>query len=78
MANKDKEIESEKDPSARGSLPKKGFLDTLAKKVDEIKDKSIEHVVIGSQGTGFPKETFFGSVSNFVLHKANIPVTIVK
>ena len=27
---------------------------------------------------GFPKELFFGSTSNFVLHKAKSPVTIVK
>jgi len=49
----------------------------LARFANNNKNK-IEHVVIGSQGTGFPKGTFFGSVSNFVLHKANIPVTIVK
>jgi len=49
----------------------------LARFANNKKNK-IEHVVIGSQGTGFPKGTFFGSVSNFVLHKANIPVTIVK
>ncbi|MDH3657914.1 MAG: SHOCT domain-containing protein [Nitrosopumilus sp.] len=42
MTNDDKDTESEKMPSTRGTLPKKGFLDTLAKKADEIKDKSIE------------------------------------
>ena len=42
------------------------------------KKNKIEQVVIGSQGTGYPKGTFFGSVSNFILHKAKIPVTIVK
>ena len=42
------------------------------------KRNKIEQVVIGSQGTGYPKGTFFGSVSNFVLHKAKIPVTVVK
>ena len=42
------------------------------------KKNKIEQVVIGSQGTGFPKGAFFGSVSNFVLHKAKILVTIVK
>ena len=42
------------------------------------KRNKIEQLVIGSRGTGFPKGTFFGSVSNFVLHKAKIPVTIVK
>lgn len=28
--------------SVRGSLPKKGFLENIAKKADELKDKSIE------------------------------------
>ena len=42
------------------------------------KKNKIEQIVIGSQGTGYPKGTVFGSVSNFVLHKAKIPVTIVK
>jgi nucleotide-binding universal stress UspA family protein len=38
----------------------------------------IEQIIIGSRGMGFPKEIFFGSTSNFVLHKAKAPVTIVK
>ena len=38
----------------------------------------IDQIVIGSRGMGFPKELFFGSTSNFVLHKAKVPVTIVK
>ena len=42
------------------------------------KKNRIEHIVIGSQGTGFPKGGFFGSVSNFVLNKARMPVTIIK
>ena len=42
------------------------------------KKNKIDQVIIGSQGTGYPKGEFFGSVSNFVLHKAKIPVTIVK
>ncbi len=37
-----------------------------------------DQIVMGSRGMGFPKELFFGSTSNFVLHKANAPVTIVK
>ena len=49
----------------------------LAKFANNKKNK-INQVVIGSQGAGYPKGTFFGSVSNFVLHKAKIPVTIVK
>ena len=38
----------------------------------------IDHIVIGARGIGFPKEIFFGSTSNFILHKANRPVTVVK
>ncbi len=38
----------------------------------------IDQIVIGSRGMGFPKELFFGSTSNFILHKARAPVTIVK
>jgi nucleotide-binding universal stress UspA family protein len=38
----------------------------------------IDQIVIGSRGMGFPKEIFFGSTSNFILHKAKVPVTIVK
>ncbi len=38
----------------------------------------IDHVVIGARGMGFPKEIFFGSTSNFILHKARIPVTVIK
>ncbi|WP_067960603.1 universal stress protein [Nitrosopumilus sp. Nsub] len=38
----------------------------------------IDQIVIGSRGMGFPMELFFGSTSNFILHKAKAPVTIVK
>ena len=38
----------------------------------------IDHIVIAARGIGFPKEIFFGSTSTFVLHKAKVPVTIVK
>jgi nucleotide-binding universal stress UspA family protein len=38
----------------------------------------IDQIVIGSRGMGFPKELFFGSTSNFILHKANAPVMVVK
>ena len=38
----------------------------------------IDHIVIGARGMGFPKEIFFGSTSNFILHKAKPPVTVVK
>jgi nucleotide-binding universal stress UspA family protein len=35
-------------------------------------------IVIGARGLGAIKEVFFGSVSNYVLHKSKIPVLIVK
>ena len=38
----------------------------------------IDHIVFGARGIGFPKEIFFGSTSTFILHKAKVPVTIVK
>ena len=38
----------------------------------------IDQIVIGSRGMGFPKELFFGSTSNFILHKAKAPGTVVK
>ncbi len=38
----------------------------------------IDQIIIGSRGMGFPKELFFGSTSNFILHKAKAPVTIIK
>ena len=49
----------------------------LARFANNKKNK-IEHIVIGTQGSVSSKEVFFGSVSNFVLHKAKVPVTIVK
>ena len=38
----------------------------------------IDQIVIGARGMGFPKAIFLGSTSNFVLHKAKAPVTIIK
>ena len=42
------------------------------------KANKIDQIVIGSRGMGFPKALFFGSTSNFILHKAKAPVTVVK
>jgi nucleotide-binding universal stress UspA family protein len=38
----------------------------------------IDHIVIGARGLSLPQEIFFGSTSNFVMHKARPPVTVVK
>ena len=35
-------------------------------------------IVIGARGRGMAKDIFFGSVSNYVVHKSKIPVLIVK
>lgn len=42
------------------------------------KDNKIDLVVMGSRGRSAMKEVFLGSVSNYVLHKSPVPVTIVK
>jgi len=35
-------------------------------------------IVIGARGRGMAKDLFFGSVSNYVVHKSKIPVLVVK
>ena len=35
-------------------------------------------IVIGARGRGLAREVFFGSVSNYVIHKSKIPVLLVK
>ena len=42
------------------------------------KDKKFDAIVIGARGRGALKEIFFGSVSNYILHKSDIPVLVVK
>jgi nucleotide-binding universal stress UspA family protein len=38
----------------------------------------IDLIVIGSRGRSGIKETFLGSVSNYVMHKSKVPVLVVK
>lgn len=50
-----------------------------AEKITQIaKSGNYDLVVIGSRGRGAGKEMFLGSVSNHVLHRANVPVMVVK
>lgn len=35
-------------------------------------------IVIGARGMGGAKEAFLGSTSNYVMHKAKVPVLVVK
>ena len=35
-------------------------------------------IVIGARGRGIAKDLFFGSVSNYIVHKSKIPVLVVK
>ena len=46
-------------------------------KLAQGKDK-FDMIVMGSRGRSSAKEMFFGSVSNYVIHTAKIPVVIVK
>jgi len=39
---------------------------------------NFDMIVIGSRGRSSAKEMFFGSISNYVIHTAKIPVVIVK
>ena len=40
--------------------------------------KKFDMIVMGSRGRSSAKEMFFGSVSNYVIHTAKIPVLLVK
>lgn len=54
------------------------FGDTGSTIVKFAKDKKFDLIVIGARGRSAVKEVFFGSVSNYVLHKSSIPVLVVK
>lgn len=42
------------------------------------KKNKIDLIVMGSRGRSKLKELFFGSTSNFVVHKSKVPVLIIK
>ena len=52
-------------------------INELAKFANLSKNK-IDLVVIGSRGRSSAKELFFGSTSQFVLHKSKPPVLVIK
>jgi nucleotide-binding universal stress UspA family protein len=54
------------------------FGDASGTIVKFAKDKKFDLIVIGARGRSIVKEVFFGSVSNYVLHKSSIPVLVVK
>ena len=42
------------------------------------KKNKIDLIVIGARGISYAREIFFGSVSNYVIHKSKKPVLLVK
>lgn len=42
------------------------------------KDQGVETIIMGTRGLGTIRRTLLGSVSEYVLHHANCPVTIVR
>ena len=46
--------------------------------VNTAKGTRADMIVIGARGLGATKETFLGSTSNYVMHKAKMPVLVVK
>jgi nucleotide-binding universal stress UspA family protein len=42
------------------------------------KKNKFDFIVIGSRGHGEVADVFLGSISNYVLHKSNIPIIILK
>lgn len=46
--------------------------------VDVAEKQNFDLIVIGSRGMGATRELFLGSTSNYVLHKSQKPVLIVK
>ncbi|HEY7367091.1 MAG TPA: universal stress protein [Nitrosopumilaceae archaeon] len=47
-------------------------------RVAHNKKNKVDLIVVGSRGRGSAKELFFGSTSNYILHKAKMPVIVVK
>lgn len=81
LKDADKNMEYAKKHSAQNGIifqKKISFGDPGYTITKYAKDKKFDIIVIGARGRGSIKEIFFGSVSNYVLHKANMPVLIIK
>ncbi len=57
---------------------KTGGGNTGAEIVKFAKKGKFDMIVIGARGLGGAKEAFLGSTSNYVMHKTNAPVLVVK
>jgi len=57
---------------------KTGGGNTGSEIVKFAKKGKFDMIVIGARGLGGAKEAFLGSTSNYVMHKTNIPVLVVK
>ncbi len=57
---------------------KTGGGNTGSEIVKFAKKGNFDMVVIGARGLGATKEAFLGSTSNYVMHKTDIPVLVVK
>jgi len=57
---------------------KTGGGNTGSEIVKFAKKGKFDMIVIGARGLGGAKEAFLGSISNYVMHKTNIPVLVVK
>jgi nucleotide-binding universal stress UspA family protein len=47
-------------------------------RVAHNKKNKVDLIVVGSRGRSSAKELFFGSTSNYIIHKAKMPVIVVK
>jgi nucleotide-binding universal stress UspA family protein len=77
----DKIMESAKKRCAQNGIlfeKKIDFGDPGTKITKFAKALNFDIMVIGTRGMSSIKEIFFGSVSNYVIHKSSIPVVIVK